>query len=176
MHEVVLASQVILSNVNHNRCLKEAADLGTQLMQRRPNIWLKLVFSYTFRDQVTLIIKWHQRNSFQLKHQWEGDEAGLDKAMIYDESVFSRGILRLFYIYYYVIHLPCISVSRLNSEKQQRQTYIAWSKKKGHTNILLDCVSFDDSTHPLFHYFQKLMQCYNTYFHLDLHFFTKILH
>lgn len=47
-------------------------------------------------------------------------------------------------------------------------------KKKSHTNILLDCVSFDDSTHPLFHY--KLMQCYNTYFHLDLHFFTNILH
>lgn len=60
--------------------------------------------------------------------------------------------------------------------KQQRQTYTAWSKKKkkSHTNILLDCVSFDDSTHPLFHY--KLMQCYNTYFHLDLHFFTNILH
>lgn len=95
--------------------------------------------------------------------------------MIYDKSIFSRGIMCLFYIYH-VIHSH-ISVTT-EHWKQQRQTYTAWlkKKKKSHTNILLDCVSFDDSTHPPFHYFQKLMQCYNTYFHLDLHFFTKILH
>lgn len=71
-----------------------------------------------------------------------------------------------------------ISVSLLNTNNSSVKHILPGSKKKkkSHTNILLDCVSFDDSTHPLFHYFEKLMQCYNTYFHLDLHFFTKILH
>lgn len=97
--------------------------------------------------------------------------------MIYDKSIFSRGILCLFYIYYYVIHSLCISVSLLNTENSSVKHTLPDPKKqtkKSQTNILLDCVSFDDSIHPLFHY--KLMQCYNTYFHLDLHFFTNILH
>lgn len=59
--------------------------------------------------------------------------------MIYDKSIFSRGILCLFYIYYYVIHSLCISVSLLNTENSSVKHTLPGPKKKKKKVTLIFC-------------------------------------